>query len=63
MIMKTFYHRLQLIRQKASVRAVTRKVLTSKIGLRVGPDSPLQALGIENTALNRVVRLCWVVKT
>ena len=44
-------------------KALTRKVLRAlgiKIGLSVGPDSLPQELGIENIALDRVVRLGWV---
>ena len=33
-----------------------REVINKKIGLRVGRNSPPQALGIENIALDRVVR-------
>ena len=36
----------------------TRKVLNIKIGIFInGPDSPPQGYGIENKALDRVVRL------
>ena len=41
-------------------RILTRKVLNLNNTAESGPDSPPQAKGIGNIALNRVVRLGWV---